>query len=468
MVHELVLDDHRGDARRLGRERRASERRPEARADAVAVVEDGAALGPLGARRVRVDADRVDAALEEGVEGAGEARLAEDTAAEVVPGECREVPEVEEERLPQRDRLLEPRLVGDHAEEPIRPSPRGLEPLEAHRTRLSRAEANRSSGSVIHFSRARPLPASRGSRDSRVYLHESSVRISSPAGERELDAGGGHTGRDAAPRPQAHLDPLAARLVEGAVLEVGDVEVGAEPRVQDPEDVEVELGGHPRRVVVGRVEPCLVLDEVDAHEEAVAGREDRCGGAEERRQLTGVQVPDRPREEQHQSAAARPERPEVVDEVARDTRDRRLGVVGLETRHGVAQVRLVDLEQRDAFEPCALAHGVQEEPDLVPCARAQLGELAGLDRLDDGAGVRGEEGRLGARLVVLGQLGDRLEERAAALVVEVLARQFGERTAREARAHLFDHRRQGVLHPGRATDGVGQSGSGRSLRHGQR
>ena len=44
------------------------------------------------------------------------------------------------------------------------------------------------------------------------------ARVHGPRGAR---GGGRHPGRDGAPCAQTHLDPLAARLVEGAVLEVG-------------------------------------------------------------------------------------------------------------------------------------------------------------------------------------------------------------------------------------------------------
>ena len=73
--------------------------------------------GHAGPRRVGVDADRSRCRARRACRAPAEGGRAEDAAPEVVPGEGGQVAEVEQERLAQRDRLLQPGLVGEDAEQ---------------------------------------------------------------------------------------------------------------------------------------------------------------------------------------------------------------------------------------------------------------------------------------------------------------------------------------------------------------
>jgi hypothetical protein len=81
---------------------------------------------------------------------------------------------------------------------------------------------------------------------------------------------------------------------------------------------------------------------------------------------------------------------------------------------------------------------------LDGAARAQLDERRAVGERADFVGVRGEEGGLGARLVVLGLLADALEDLAALFVVELatvepprMIREPSDDRLCEARARLF-------------------------------
>ena len=79
-------------------------------------------------------------------------------------------------------------------------------------------------------------------------------------------------------RPRAdemHLDP-ALRVVENRLVpEAVEIEIGAEFAVGAGQQVQVECGGHPGGVVVGRHQPRAILAKVDADDEAATAREAR-------------------------------------------------------------------------------------------------------------------------------------------------------------------------------------------------
>ena len=179
------------------------------------------------------------------------------------------------------------------------------------------------------------------------------------------------------------------------MLEVVGVEVGAEPLVQDAQDVEVELGGDAGRVVVGGVEPGRVLDQVDPDQEAVAGGEDVAAADRKKAgSSSGCRLPIVPARKSSSRPPPGPERREVVQEVPDDPAHGGLRVVAPAARPTDSrQVALADLEQDDALERAARAHGVEEQADLAARARAELGELGGPDGLHDRGGVGLENAR---------------------------------------------------------------------------
>ena len=63
---------------------------------------------------------------------------------------------------------------------------------------------------------------------------------------------------------QMHLDAVIGHVVERAVAERCEVEFAAKLAVHAPQDIEIESCGDARRIVIGGVEHCLVLDAVDA------------------------------------------------------------------------------------------------------------------------------------------------------------------------------------------------------------
>jgi hypothetical protein len=71
----------------------------------------------------------VDPAVEDLVELRVELWSPEHAPADMVPGEGRQMSEVEDERMAQGDRLLEHRVRGDDGEDSIRPLPHGLKSL---------------------------------------------------------------------------------------------------------------------------------------------------------------------------------------------------------------------------------------------------------------------------------------------------------------------------------------------------
>ena len=88
----------------------------------------------IGDLRVSVAVGRVvhvgiDAAGEELVERGVERGPREDAPADVVPGEGGEVPDIEDERVAQRDRRSEEGLGREHLEDPVRAGPHAGEPL---------------------------------------------------------------------------------------------------------------------------------------------------------------------------------------------------------------------------------------------------------------------------------------------------------------------------------------------------
>src|SRR5262245_53645328 len=67
-----------------------------------------------------------------------------------------------------------------------------------------------------------------------------------------------------------HLDAAQLAVVESAMPERSEVEIGAQLAVDAREQVEVELRRHPARVVVGGMQARRVLLEVDADQQAAA------------------------------------------------------------------------------------------------------------------------------------------------------------------------------------------------------
>jgi hypothetical protein len=114
------------------------------------------------------------------------------------------------------------------------------------------------------------------------------------------------------------------------------------------------------------VEPLRVLDEVDAEEERIAGSELPGQGPQEGRHPIGVQVADRPREEEGQPAASRPQGGKVLEEVPNDAVDIEARVVGIELVHRIDEEAFADVQQHAALQQPAAPHGLEDQPDFAP------------------------------------------------------------------------------------------------------
>ena len=142
LVHELVLDDHGEHA---PAPRHEVHRRPlgygvdglqHRSPHAIAVREHGGEVGPALRRLgmvvtpLRVVHVGVDAAREDVVELGVERRAAQRAGADMVPGERRQMPDVEDERMPERDRPCQERVGLQRREDLVRALPGAGESLD--------------------------------------------------------------------------------------------------------------------------------------------------------------------------------------------------------------------------------------------------------------------------------------------------------------------------------------------------
>src|SRR6266498_4080252 len=223
-------------------------------------------------------------------------------------------------------------------------------------------------------------------------------------------------------RPQPHLDPLLHRVPQGHVGERLDLEVRPQLPVDDAQHVAVELRGHAGRVVVGRHENGGILDQIGAQQQPLPRLQWRAQGRQERRPLAGQQVADGPAEERdHPGAAARQE-PEVAGEVADHAVHVQRRVVGRDGGDRLAQRRLRNVQRDERAQRAMRPQRVEQQAGLLRRARAQLDQRLRPGDPGDVAGPAHQHRVLGARRVVLRKLRDPLEQPAAPLVVEPLAR----------------------------------------------
>ena len=165
--------------------------------------------------------------------------------------------------------------------------------------------------------------------------------------------------------------------------------------------------------------------------------------------LGRLEVPDRAAEEGDHARPGERDPLQVALEVADEAvhGDPILAGNGL---GGVARDLLGDVDRRVCLEAAGLVHRVQEHAGLARRARAKLDQRRGAFRhRTDPGGVALEDGALGPGRVVLGKLGDRLEQLRAALVVEVARGELLE-GLRQTGPHVRGHSRQRP--PGRQVD----------------
>ena len=97
-----------------------------------------------------------------------------------------------------------------------------------------------------------------------------------------------------------HLDAGLGLVPDRLVGECGDVEVAAELAVDPQQQVAVERGGHPERVIIGKEQLAFGFDEIGAEEKRVSVRERSANAAQKRVRSWTVEVTDVGPEQKHQ------------------------------------------------------------------------------------------------------------------------------------------------------------------------
>ena len=188
----------------------------------------------------------------------------------------------------------------------------------------------------------------------------------------------------------------------------------------------LNVGGHPRRVVVRGDQRGRVLDQVGAEQEEVARPQLRPDPAQERGPLRGHQVPDRAAEEGDQPGRGRVSvggEAQVLLEVGHHGPHVEPRVLGRQRLARRDQGRLADVDRDVAAQRALGPQRVEQQPGLVRRARAELDQGPGPGLRGDPRGRGAQDLPFGLGRVVLGQLGDLVEQRAALRVVEPLGRQ---------------------------------------------
>ncbi len=229
------------------------------------------------------------------------------------------------------------------------------------------------------------------------------------------------------------------------MLEGVKIEVGAELTVQHLQDVLVELSGDAAGVVVGGLEPIVRLDQIGAEQEAIVRPHQGGEAGEKVAPGRGVEVADRAAEEGDQATAlAVGDALEVVLEVADEAAHGEARVLPDQRLGSLVGDLLGDVDRDVGLQAAGIAHRAEQVAGLCRRAGAELDQrLRPAGGGNDLAAALGEDRALGPGRVVLGQLGDLLEQLRAALVVEVLRRQLLG-LGRESGANIASHRRGGV------------------------
>ena len=243
---------------------------------------------------------------------------------------------------------------------------------------------------------------------------------------------------------QVHLDPVRGRVVQRHVLPLAGVEVGAQQPVQVAQQVQVEGCGDTQGVVIGQLQQLGRLDQVHPNQQrATLGKRTRL--LKQAQGCIGREVADAGARVKHQR------RP--FDQTRRQ--HQLCGKIQPHAHHVQRRVLALHTRQRLAQKVHRDVHGdiarqrqrLQQPGGLGAAAGTQLnhGGLpahGALNRLRQRRPLFMEDGGLGARGVVLVQLGDGAKQVRAQGVVEEFGRNV--RTGLQQPGLGFGHQGRGV------------------------
>jgi hypothetical protein len=194
------------------------------------------------------------------------------------------------------------------------------------------------------------------------------------------------------------------------VLERLQVEVGVELAVDDVQNVLVELGRDTGRVVVRGLETRPVLDQIGPQEEAIPWVHQGGDPGQEGAPSCRIEVADRAPEEREQ-AALLARKPLEMDLVVTDNSvDGEVWVLADQLRGRPPRDLLGDVHGDVRLQQLRLVHRVEQHARLRSRAGTKLDQGVAPGRLHDLGGVVLEDRALRPGRVVLGQLGDLLEQ----------------------------------------------------------
>ena len=235
-----------------------------------------------------------------------------------------------------------------------------------------------------------------------------------------------------APGFQMHLDAMGVGAIQREVAPVAHVEVSTQQAVQVAQHVQVERRRHAERVVVGGFQPARILDEVDADQHAVPASGSLAQALEEGQRFCRREVAET-------RARIEPDAAPIAHSIGQHQRraqvranadHRQLRMLPRQRAQRAAQEVGGDVDRHVARR----RQRAEQAYRLLAIAGAQVDErCATPDAQRDLGGMLAEDGGFRAGRVVLGQIGNRLEQPGAERIVE------------EFRAHAGRGRQQARL-----------------------
>ena len=149
-------------------------------------------------------------------------------------------------------------------------------------------------------------------------------------------------------------------------------ERGSELLVEHSERVAVELGRHATRVVVGRLEPCRVLDQVAPEQQPVGAVERGVEVGIEAAPTRGIEIADGATQEGHQPGGRARQRSEVVEEVRHHGMDLEAGELRYELVARSLERLGAHVERDEGGQGPVATERLDEDPRLLARPRTEL------------------------------------------------------------------------------------------------